>query len=703
MSVQLYTPSYPYRLPGSSTALRNRDEVLASTKDVFSEPLHPIRGASLLVSGLRTPPVDGMSTTYHPQMATYNSHDSYGYPASLAHSTRSKAAGTDPRSLQQYRYPSQLPYTQPQPQPLSQQQPQPQPQYQTQVPTAVSRAAAYITNVHPAQPATHPAKPSDSVVEAPLAKHGNARRDSETLVFHSLRIPKCISPTGGNLAEFAAEMTCLFWFQSTDDLKQAETIRSRSPTSPIPRLSSLAQPEEQFHKWVYTVLSTTQVTQNVILLALLFIYRLKMSTPQIKGRAGSEYRLLTVALMLGNKFLDDNTYTNKTWAEVSCFAVHEIHVMEVEFLSNMRYNLLASKSEWEDWLVKLAHFHEYYARALRLAKSPLHEPSPTHSRSFHSSIPSPTATVATNGFEMLPVTPSASRTVRLSPTSTHSQNWTAYESNAAANALSPLAAKPIMDHALSRKRSFEEDLMEHPAKRPMPPRLAQVGGPALFTRSNGADNTRLPVPQLSLMTGQASPAQAGLYQSTTPYAQHVVPANQGAISLPPLQAGVRAMATVYQQSPGALAQPPTVPSSTPASVVSSAYISSGLPVHANLALGTPHNHQPPGSLAPFGSSPLAEPFGAVSAIHTPMANSPSVYLQQRASPYKPIRHVNTLLYPPPSASLDQYHLAVQPTQMHYQPLGRRNDLRTGVVPEFVVYNRSQYQPHPHSLQQQHMP
>jgi len=37
------------------------------------------------------------------------------------------------------------------------------------------------------------------------------------------------------------------------------------------------------------------------LLALLFIYRLKMSTPQIKGREGSEYRLLIVALMLGNK------------------------------------------------------------------------------------------------------------------------------------------------------------------------------------------------------------------------------------------------------------------------------------------------------------------------------------------------------------------------------------------------------------------
>jgi hypothetical protein len=90
---------------------------------------------------------------------------------------------------------------------------------------------------------------------------------------------------------------------------------------------------------VTTILSTTQVTQNVIILALLFVYRLKTLNPSVKGKPGSEYRLLTVALMLGNKFLDDNTYTNKTWAEVSGISVAEVHIMEVEFLSNMKYAL----------------------------------------------------------------------------------------------------------------------------------------------------------------------------------------------------------------------------------------------------------------------------------------------------------------------------------------------------------------------------
>ena len=93
--------------------------------------------------------------------------------------------------------------------------------------------------------------------------------------------------------------------------------------------------------------------------------------------------------------------------------------------------------------------------------------------------------------------------------------------------------------------------------------------------------------------------------------------------------------------------------------------------------GTPSKRHSPNSLTTFASSPLTEPFGA----HTPLSNSPSIYLQQRASPYKPVRRVNTLLYPPPSMPLSEYHLGS--SQMHYQPLGRRNDLRSGIVPEFL--------------------
>ncbi len=145
------------------------------------------------------------------------------------------------------------------------------------------------------------------------------------MVTHNLEIPECISPEGGNLADFAAQvwspqralafiqpscllycllalqLTCLFWFETVQVHQAAEKIDLVSPSKRVLRLNQNAVPQPNFKRWVHSILSTTQVTQNVILLALLFVYRLKEINPGVKGRAGSEYRLLTVALMLGNK------------------------------------------------------------------------------------------------------------------------------------------------------------------------------------------------------------------------------------------------------------------------------------------------------------------------------------------------------------------------------------------------------------------
>lgn len=127
-------------------------------------------------------------------------------------------------------------------------------------------------------------------------------------------------------------------------------------------------------KWVLAILPGTRVTPNVISLALMFIYRLRTLNPAVKGIAGSEYKLLTVALMLGNKckltpslrtdltttrpVLDDNTYTSKVWAEVSGISLDDIRVMEIEFLGGMRYSLLAKEEEWAEWQIKLGKFKE---------------------------------------------------------------------------------------------------------------------------------------------------------------------------------------------------------------------------------------------------------------------------------------------------------------------------------------------------------
>lgn len=96
-------------------------------------------------------------------------------------------------------------------------------------------------------------------------------------------------------------MTCFFWFENMDTIHAAEQIKDTQLGRPIPPLSSYTRPCAAYKKWVHSILTTTQVTQNVVLLALMFVYRLKSTNPKVNGSPGSEYRLLTVALMLGNK------------------------------------------------------------------------------------------------------------------------------------------------------------------------------------------------------------------------------------------------------------------------------------------------------------------------------------------------------------------------------------------------------------------
>jgi len=534
--------------------------------------------------------------------------------------------------------------------------------------------------------------------------------EDSSLTIHSMAVPGCISPNGGNLADFMAEMTALFWFVSDSKLAKLEKTLPLSPGARIEPLTSTAA-ADHFKTWVTSVLSTTQVTLNVAILALLYIRRLKQMNPTVKGRPGSEYRLLTVALMLGNKFLDDNTYTNKTWADVSGIPVKEIHVMEVEFLSNMRYRMLVSAEEWEDWINKLSDYWSYLQASRRQwspSPSPLRIPSPTL-LSFSSPLPSPTAPSQSTS-SLSAGTSFQSSSSSLSPTDSWNDSpfFTVPPS-------SPLALKPQTSRSLKRPCSHE-DLVEPPTKRtnrvretsmPRPthsqpvPQCAAVTSTSSQPLTNGlpsclpsglpvtsrsasvasSDQGRLSVPSLTLNTNQAPVTHGQTYPPTT-----YVPQQSSPLSLPPLVPSVRAMSTVY---------PATTCSSSQAMAATCGPVTTPTTTFPPVSYSTPTKRlspQHPATTVVFGnSSPIVDgtnpPMSTPNAngAHTPVSHSPSYYLRQRNSPYGPVRHVNTLLYPPPSAFLQQYHLpaSVLPNQMHYRPLGKRAEYRTGIVPEFT--------------------
>lgn len=370
--------------------------------------------------------------------------------------------------------------------------------------------------------------------------------------------------------------------------------------------------------------------------------------------------------------------------------MQEIHIMEVEFLSNVRYNLFVSKEEWTQWHSKLGRFANFFEKASRMPPenefaptTPIHQISPTadgsrrynHPVSPASKLPSPPSTNHLQPQTQLQTQiPSRSTWNPASATAT-----TPYRLNTSPRALPNLEFPPY-----SRKRNWEDDVEENPSKRvavssysaPMPavPVSATsmpsvpVLPPVLGT------NMPLSVPSLAIPVPRLS--QPTTYQ---PVSTALIPPTLPAASMPqqlPLP-HVRAMSTVFNNPSSTWSQ--QIPSSTVAPVVPAVQASNPMALYnSTVSLPDPSRRQSPYSATV--SSDAVSPSSAFH-VHTPQNHlSPSFFLVNRNSPYRPVRAVNTLLIPPPSASLHQpRHLSMD--QMHYQPLGKSfTERRTGVLP-----------------------
>lgn len=148
-----------------------------------------------------------MSTVFQPPVASWDSHAIHNY-AAAPQTARAPATMNDIGKSQYYRYPVQQPEQQHQSQPQTtynhyyqqDQATHSQHELPSQVPQQRNGSISTVSQAIPAvgqvtRPSTPPA--STSTV---------TRDDAESLVYHSLTIPKCISPSGGNLADFAAQV-----------------------------------------------------------------------------------------------------------------------------------------------------------------------------------------------------------------------------------------------------------------------------------------------------------------------------------------------------------------------------------------------------------------------------------------------------------------------------------------------------------------
>jgi hypothetical protein len=163
------------------------------------------------------------------------------------------------------------------------------------------------------------------------------------------------------MASFVAEISQSMYatFTSTLCLADIDIVRSVTQSN---------KPSQQFRKYVSQILSSTRLPSSTIMLGLFYLAsRMKL----VSGRgddtssSGTVYRMLTTSLLLGSKFLDDNTFQNRSWAEVSSIPVHELNSMELQWLEGFNWCIHGPMyDENEGFFVWIGHWKDYEKKAM---------------------------------------------------------------------------------------------------------------------------------------------------------------------------------------------------------------------------------------------------------------------------------------------------------------------------------------------------
>ncbi|KAG1773963.1 hypothetical protein EDD22DRAFT_946825 [Suillus occidentalis] len=133
---------------------------------------------------------------------------------------------------------------------------------------------------------------------------------------------------------------------------------------------------------VHSLLMSTLLQPSAVLLAMWYIARLPVyfsgftlgleanewrfrdelldATGGIDGKtleANATFRLIVLGFMLANKWLDDHTFSNKTWHTICKLPVQSLNKLESLALDILSHDLTISPAAWRQWLGHMFAYH----------------------------------------------------------------------------------------------------------------------------------------------------------------------------------------------------------------------------------------------------------------------------------------------------------------------------------------------------------
>lgn len=121
---------------------------------------------------------------------------------------------------------------------------------------------------------------------------------------------------------------------------------------------NLAKPWGTLISFVERLLNQARLPSSTVILGLTYLAKrlATMEAPEYEGDPTAPliptaklYEYLTISLILANKFLDDNTFTNTSWSDITGIPRHDLNVAEREWLKALGYALHLNPTEQKGW------------------------------------------------------------------------------------------------------------------------------------------------------------------------------------------------------------------------------------------------------------------------------------------------------------------------------------------------------------------
>ncbi|CAB4416675.1 unnamed protein product [Rhizophagus irregularis] len=114
---------------------------------------------------------------------------------------------------------------------------------------------------------------------------------------------------------------------------------------------------KEFKEFGYKLIKSTDCLGPVIVIMLKYVQRIILSGKDFDIYPYEpEFVLLVVGLILSHKWLEDSTYSNKSWAEMSGIPLELLGNMERDFLYILDNSIYISEEEYNRWLEFLLNY-----------------------------------------------------------------------------------------------------------------------------------------------------------------------------------------------------------------------------------------------------------------------------------------------------------------------------------------------------------